>query len=446
MRKSDKLVSMFVISVLCTFLVMVMGKIVVKNVLFEKLHMDNEIIAFVLSDDSEYLGTSDPLTYVNYEKLYPFDDNSIKQKTSILDKFVSKFSKIQDTFSSYASEKLLFRLDLIKAAYVYEDLIGMNGISMMDESAVVELRDGHLTALNGQKDMQVAGEKLVELSEYVEKRGAEFLYVQIPYKISENESSLSAMYQDYSNEDANELLSILNENKVETLDLRKVFNEKFGDYLPMFYKTDHHWRIESGLEAANILASYLNEEYKFDLELKNLDNSNFKAKTYEDSFLGSRGRKVTLARTELEDITILTPEYETSMCAYIPDRSIDACGSFEDVLMDDSKLGREDYYDVSPYHTYAYGDRPIIEIENGIVNNGKKILFIRDSFSVPMVPFIALSNESVHSLDLRYFTGSVQSYIEQYQPDIVIVAYNPSVFVDSAQIETISHTNMFDFK
>ena len=446
MRKSDKLISNFVISILCIFLVLVAGKIVVKNVLYEKLHIDNALIAFVLSDDSEYLGTSDPLTYVNYAKLYPFKENTQSKKDTLLDKFVSKFSKIQDTFSTYASEKLLFRLDLIKAAYVYEDLIGMNGISMLDESAVVELREGHLTALNTQKDMQVAGENLVEFSRYIESTGAEFLYVQIPYKISESETSLSAMYQDYSNEDANELLTILEDNQVNTLDLRKAFDEKFGDFLPLFYKTDHHWKIETGLEAASILANYLNQNYDFEMKLENLEISKYKTTTYDDSFLGSRGRKVTLARTELEDIAILTPEYETSMCTYIPDRSIDVCGSFEETLMDESKLGREDYYDVSPYHTYAYGDRPIIEIENELVNNGKKILIIRDSFSVPMVPFMALSTESIHSLDLRYFKGSVESYIVQYQPDMVIVAYNPSVFVDSKQIEYTTHTNMFDFK
>lgn len=445
MRKSDKLISIFVSTVLCAFLVMVVGKIVVKNVLFEKLHMDNELIAFVLSDDSEYLGTSDPITYVNFEKLYPFDSKQEKKSSSILDKFVTKFTKIKDTFSTYASEKLLFRLDLIKAAYGYEDLIGMNGVSMMDVTAVVELRDGYLTALNSDKDMQVAAEKVVQFSEFVESVGAEFMYLQIPYKISDSETSLSAMYQDYSNEDADQLVDILEKNGVDVLDLREIFMEKYGDFLPLFYKTDHHWKIETGLEAASIVSNYLNDKYNFEMETENLDSSKFNVTTYEDSFLGSRGRKVTLARTELEDISILTPNYATSLCAYIPDRSIDACDSFENVLFDESMLNRKDYYEVSPYHTYAYGDRPIIQIENKLVQNGKKVLFIRDSFSVPMVPFIALSNESTHSLDLRHFTGSVQSYIEQYQPDIVIVAYNPSVFVDSSQIETISHTNMFDF-
>lgn len=446
MRKSKKIVTVFVIGILFCFLCLVGGKLVVKNVLYEKLHMDNAFIAYVLSDDSEYNKTSDPLKYVNYAKLYPFEKETVNPKQSMLDKLTAKFTKVQNVLTTYASEKLMFRLDLIKGAYVYEDLIGMNGVSMLDDSAVVELRDGYLTALTSAKDMNQAGENLSELADLAKRNNSEFLYIQIPYKISENEESLSKMYLDYSNKNADGLLAVLEKNHVSYLDLREEFEERYEDLLPLFYKTDHHWRIETGLEAAEIVADFLQDEYGFEMKLKNLEQTKFKATTYKDSFLGSRGRKVTLAKTSLEDITILTPDYETSLCVNIPDRGIEACGSFEDVLMDKSKLGREDYYEVSPYHTYAYGDRPIIEIENELVDNGKKILIIRDSFSVPFVPFLSLSASSVHSLDLRYFKGSVKAYIEQYQPDMILVAYNPSVFVDGSLIEYTTHTNMFDFE
>lgn len=416
-----------------------------KNVVYDILNIDNKIVAFFLQDDSEYKSIEDPIVYVNHQANYPFKESQPKASGNALDKIISKFQKLQTVFEDYTSENLLFRLDFMKGGYFFEDLLNLDIVSMQDDSAVIELRDGYLTALNGNKDMQVAAENLVTFKDHVETQGAEFLYIQVPYKISEEEQ-VSALYKDYSNVNADTLLTLLQQNGVDTLDLREEFSKRYSDQLPLFYKTDHHWKIESGLEAASITAEYLEATYGYDMKDEDLVQEAYAQEVYEDSFLGSRGRKVTLAKTELEDFTLVLPNFDTELCSYIPDRSIDTCGSFYDTLIDTSKLGSDDYYNVSPYHTYAYGDRPIIEIENKLVNNDTKILILRDSFSVPFVPFLSLSTQSIHSLDLRYFTGSVESYMEQYQPDLVIVAYNPSVFVDSKKIEYQTHTNMFDFK
>ncbi|MBQ9987526.1 MAG: hypothetical protein IJP28_04020 [Erysipelotrichales bacterium] len=445
MRKTNKIITIFLLITIFSFFGLVVSKIAVKNIVYDILHIDNEIVAFFLQDDSEYKNIEDPIVYVNHQANYPFKETQTKTSQSTFDKILSKVSKLQTVFEDYTSENLLFRLDFMKGGYAFEDLLNLDIISMQDDSAVIELREGYLTALNGDKDMTVAASNLVAFKDYVETQGAEFLYIQVPYKISEEEE-VSALYRDYSNENSDTLLSLLQQSNVDTLDLREEFSNRYQDLLPLFYKTDHHWKIETGLEAASITAEYLAETYGYNMHTENLVEEAYTTEVYEDSFLGSRGRKVTLAKTELEDFTLLLPNFESNVCAYIPDRSIDTCGSFYDTLIDPSKLGSDDYYNVSPYHTYAYGDRPVIEIENQLVTNNKKILILRDSFSVPLVPFLSLSTQSIHSLDLRYFTGSVETYIEQYQPYLVIVAYNPSVFVDSKNIEYQTHTNMFDFK
>lgn len=42
-------------------------------------------------------------------------------------------------------------------------------------------------------------------------------------------------------------------------------------------------------------------------------------------------------------------------------------------------------------------------------------------------------------IDLRYFTGSLKSYIEQFEPDYVIVAYNPVTISAASDIDYASN-------
>ena len=55
------------------------------------------------------------------------------------------------------------------------------------------------------------------------------------------------------------------------------------------------------------------------------------------------------------------------------------------------------------------------------------MLFIHASLSNCVVPFVALGIEYTDEIDLRHFTGSVETFIRTEKPDIVIVAYNSEV-------------------
>ena len=60
-----------------------------------------------------------------------------------------------------------------------------------------------------------------------------------------------------------------------------------------------------------------------------------------------------------------------------------------------------------------------------------------------MISCLALCESEVDSLDMRYFTGSLENYIQTYDPDIVMVLYNAENI--GGKIELTTHTNMFDF-
>lgn len=76
-------------------------------------------------------------------------------------------------------------------------------------------------------------------------------------------------------------------------------------------------------------------------------------------------------------------------------------------------------------------------------NNGK-ILLIHDSFGDCVISFLALGVKYGEALDLRHFTGSVQEYIKQTEPDVVLVLYIPNVIPES--IDWTTHGDLFDFR
>lgn len=90
---------------------------------------------------------------------------------------------------------------------------------------------------------------------------------------------------------------------------------------------------------------------------------------------------------------------------------------------------------------YAWGG-PVIRIHNEQIK-GKKILFIKDSFAIPVIPFIATGVENVDVLDVREFDGSAKAFIKESQPDMVVVFYNTT---SVREIDWPSHLSAFDFR
>jgi hypothetical protein len=103
-----------------------------------------------------------------------------------------------------------------------------------------------------------------------------------------------------------------------------------------------------------------------------------------------------------------------------------------------------DYYNKNPYAACNYGDQPLIQIENQQASDDHKILIIHDSFCDSVISCLALAEKNVDSLDLRHFTGSVKTYIEESMPEIVIVMYNAGSA--AGEIDYSTHKDEFDFR
>ena len=61
----------------------------------------------------------------------------------------------------------------------------------------------------------------------------------------------------------------------------------------MFFRTDHHWKMSSGLWASEKIAEEINRRFGMDLDTSLLSAEKYREVTYENWYLGAQGRRVT---------------------------------------------------------------------------------------------------------------------------------------------------------
>jgi hypothetical protein len=314
---------------------------------------------------------------------------------------------------------------------------------------VTSLRDGYWAFVHKKQDMKERVDSVISFNRFLKSLGIPLTYIQAPGKISkygEQDAWLRNHY-DFSNANADQLLSGLQQNGIDTIDLREHFHETVPEhqYHQLFFRTDHHWLPQTALHAAGFVAKHLHQKYDIKINSSNLDANHYNIENLPRYFLGSAGKKVTLSQTQPEDFPILHPAFFTNIHLEVPDKGIKKEGPFE-ITYDRDEIDHIDYYKRNPYSAYGYGDRPLVTINNlqlaGL--SDQKILVIKDSFGDTMVPLLSLGCKNIAAVDIRHFDGSLHAFIKEYHPDVVLILYTYDWSDDT--IDWNSHGDKFDFR
>ena len=291
--------------------------------------------------------------------------------------------------------------------------------------------DEHLVALTShelqEEDLEYAYNQLLHLQEISENHGANFLYFAVPEKSYFGEYEDKVV--DYSKVNYDKFISGLRVNGIAYVDLQ----EELFDYenpMDAYYKTDSHWKIEIGLEATESICQSLNARFDFGYNDKLTDSNRYSFVTYEDYFLGSYGKNVGTYFTSegADDFVLLTPAFETALTVEVPSNDSVRSGSFEETLLYMENL-EKDYYGKDVYATYSGGDYRLQIIKNNLIEEGNKVLIIRDSFGGAVTPFLSLQVSELHICDVRDGVGlvdakiNIEEYINEIHPDYVLVLY-----------------------
>ena len=290
--------------------------------------------------------------------------------------------------------------------------------------SVVKLTDGTLTFVNSQpQDVSDHGRSVARLALALEDRDIPLLYVQAPQKLQPGDDRLPEGVVDYGDDYADQILSVLEEQAVPTLDLRESFAATGRDWSSFFFRTDHHWTPEAAFTAHQTLAQVLESDYSFTIPEENTDPAAFTRESLSDFFLGSQGKRVGSLYAGVDDIEIWKPSFDTDFTYSIPIYDMERTGPFEESLLFPERIEEKDFFNGNPYTLYAGGDYPMARIYNELSPDRPRIMLLRDSYACVLTPFLALDCSELITIDLRYFQDDLLTYVDWLEPDLVLVMY-----------------------
>lgn len=282
-------------------------------------------------------------------------------------------------------------------------------------------------------ELNTYANNVVKLSRYVEKQGKNFLYVELPCK-AQKEGEYPAGVPEYGNQNADEILKVLDRKSVQRMDVRDIMEKEHIKSTECFFRTDQHWKPATALWAAGEISKKLSQvdsKWKDHPEYRNLNN--YRKEHYSDLFLGAIGKKIGSAYAGMDDFDMLIPKFDNQFRYCMPKekKTVERTGNFKTAFIVPENL-EKDPFRVNTYAAYCGGDHPRECVTNEKVKNNRHILLIRDSFSCALMPYLSLYTKNVTTLDLRHYkTESLYDYIRNHpEIDTVIVAYNPSAITE----------------
>lgn len=254
---------------------------------------------------------------------------------------------------------------------------------------------------------------------------APVIFIQPPTKYIEGYTEFPPSLEDKTTENVDNLLSLLQAQNIPTLDLRETAKAEL-DLDNVFFRTDHHWTIETAFWAVDKSVDFIKETTGIDLDPENYytDINNWNLETHEKSFLGSQGRRVGTLYGGLDDFTVITPNFDTDYHIYGIDGNEERQGSFEEAVLDDELLDFDASVWENHYAGYWGQDDAKVVADNLLNDDGAKVLLIKDSYGLPYGAFLSAMTDSLTIVDLRYYDiGELQNYIQKSDFDLVIVLY-----------------------
>lgn len=287
---------------------------------------------------------------------------------------------------------------------------------------VYKTQDKMLTFIQKEENMEKRANSIYNYYEILKEQEIPVIYIQAPYKVkSENQLPIGVV--DYANKNADKLLENLNKKGVYTIDLREYFKDM--DIKEEYFITDHHWKIETAFKSVNYITEILNNQYEFHIDQYYSHINNYKLINLKESFLGSIGKRVGKYYSTIDDFEYIVPNFETNL--EVTKGEEVKKGNFEETVIIKELIENEDI-ETNRYACYFGGDFPEIILNNNNILNNKKVLVIQDSYGLAFSSLLSLRVKELRTIDLRHFEGNEIEYTKQYNPDIVIILYNPSSF------------------
>lgn len=299
---------------------------------------------------------------------------------------------------------------------------------------VVRCKSGQLARVQEKIDVTELAEELFDFSEYLEEyEEIPFFYVQIPCK--ENfDGILPKGVTSFAQENTNALMVALKEKGVKTVDLRPELAQTLEQIERYYYKTDHHWNGDGAFVAFQEIMAEMNKIFpNMEEAMKYTYPEQWERHVKENWFLGSLGKRVGLLFGGTDPLIWYTPRFATEMSCIIPKHKQLFKGDFLTSNIRSQYIEKKNYFEDNSYCVCIGGDYPLVQHRNIQAPLNLKVLLIKDSYMLPLQAYLSTVFQEVDVIDPRYFSECTPAeYAAWTQPDVVIMAINPSVFDENA--------------
>jgi len=311
-----------------------------------------------------------------------------------------------------------------KGTYINLNGLMARAMGQREMNVRVRLNNGHLVGVIGTRDVMPAAAEMIRLYNRVAADGKAFLFVLAPSQVSKYEDLMPVGYEDCTNQNSDNMLAILRDADVPVLDLRETLHNEGISHTDAFFKTDHHWKPETGVWAYTKIIERLTIDGTIPaIDPMYTDLAQFQSEVYEDWFLGSSGKRTGRYFVGTDDFSVITPLFDTFLSVSIPSADIEKQGDFATISFNQDANVR-DFFLSGPYTGYGHSDRDFVSYRNALAPVDKKLLSIGDSFGNVPLTFMPLAIGSCDELDMRHYTDDFAQYYTEYDPDIVIMLVN----------------------
>ncbi|NLY81046.1 MAG: hypothetical protein GX072_14510 [Lysinibacillus sp.] len=258
------------------------------------------------------------------------------------------------------------------------------------------------------------------LKEQLARNNIPFTYYSLPAKATYvHIYEPDYMPDDIGKERRKELHRLLDELEVDNVSVFDEMNYD-GPLEDLYFKTDHHWNGIGAYFGYQAILKEISERLNEPLAALSISEEN--AYCLKNDFIGSWNR-----------VVYKLVKSDEQVCYYEPENFFDRFTIYEGGVAVGKKIAVEDYFapakqleateEINYANSYSmdYGE---IQILNEDYDSEKHIVVIKDSYFNAMQMYLASHFKQFTILDLRYLDKPLVEYIEQLNPDYVMLAYN----------------------
>lgn len=313
----------------------------------------------------------------------------------------------QEEWDNYINDHFIFRNSWIKIKSEQEKILGKteyNGVIFGKDGYLFEKFEYSDTEKNNiENDVKIINNFVTNLG--INNIGDVPVYfILVPNSIYINSELLPDNLEVANQHNIIEKFYQDLNDKINKIDVTKIMEDNKSNYI--FFKTDHHMTSNG---AYLVYSEFMKKKGE---KVNSLES--YEPEIISDDFLGTLDSKAQRFNQEKDYIVI-----------YKNDKNTNIIEAKYDNQTTKSIYNREYLETKDKYSFFLNGNNAKVVIKTK-VQNGKKILLVKDSYAHIMAQFLCNDYEEIHLIDSRYYRDSISSYVKKNNISEVLFLYNVS--------------------